>query len=176
MNEWASPKDVILKLAGELSVKGGTGYILEYFGPGAHTLSATGMATICNMGAEVGATTSIFPYTEKTGEYLRLTGREDVYQRCEKFKDFLSPDPGFNPEKVYDKIISIDLSQVEPHINGPFSPDVSTPISKFADKVKEMGWPEKLEAGLIGSCTNSSYQDMTRAVDVAQQGMLYFSG
>jgi aconitate hydratase len=162
---------VILKIAGELTVKGGTGYLLEYFGPGTETLSATGMATICNMGAEVGATTSIFPYTEKMGEYLCLTGRRDVYETCESFKDYLSTDPGFKPEQVYDKILSINLSEIEPHINGPFSPDVSTPLSKFAQTVKEKGWPEKISAGLIGSCTNSSYEDMTRAVHIVKQGI-----
>jgi aconitate hydratase len=172
LNEWASPKDIILKLVGELTVKGGTGFLVEYFGSGVESLSATGMATVCNMGAEIGATCSIFPYSRKMGEFLAMTGRREAVEVCEKFAadGFLRSDDGLKHEKVYDQIISINLSELEPHINGPFSPDVSTPLSKFAAKVQEMNWPPELEVGLIGSCTNSSYEDMNRAASISEQG------
>lgn len=166
LNGWASPKDVILKLAGILTVKGGTNAVIEYFGEGAKSISATGKATICNMGAEVGATTSIFAYDEKIGEYLRITGREDVSAEAEKIAaECLVADEG----ATYDRIIEIDLDTLEPYINGPFTPDAAYPISEFVKIVKEKGWPEAMEVGLIGSCTNSSYEDMTRAASLAAQ-------
>lgn len=165
LSGWASAKDVILKLAGILTVKGGTNAIIEYFGEGTVTLSATGKATICNMGAEVGATTSIFPYDNKTSEYLIATNRKDVAQIADKITDYLQADKEVlqNPEKYYDRIIEINLSELEPQINGPFTPDAAHPISEFAKVVKEKGYPQKMEVGLIGSCTNSSYEDMARA-------------
>lgn len=165
LSGWASAKDVILKLAGILTVKGGTNAIIEYFGEGTATLSATGKATICNMGAEVGATTSIFPYDNKTSEYLIATNRKDVAQIADKITDYLQADKEVlqNPEKYYDRIIEINLSELEPQINGPFTPDAAHPISEFAKVVKEKGYPQKMEVGLIGSCTNSSYEDMARA-------------
>lgn len=171
LNGWASAKDVILKVAGILTVKGGTGYILEYFGEGATSISCTGKATICNMGAEIGATTSIFGYDQKMAEYLRVTGRTEVAELADKNKTHLTADPEVyaNPEKYFDQIIEINLSTLEPHINGPFTPDLATPVSKFVAKVKENEWPEKLDAGLIGSCTNSSYEDLTRAASIAAQ-------
>ncbi len=173
LSGWTSPKDVILKVAGLLTVKGGTGYIVEYFGPGAREISATGKATICNMGAEIGATTSTFGYDEMMSEYLRITGREDVANLADEIKEYLTGDPEVyeNPEKYFDKVIEIDLSELEPHVNGPFSPDRAWPISKLAKAVEENGWPEKVEVGLIGSCTNSSYEDITRAASVAQQAI-----
>lgn len=165
LSGWASAKDVILKLAGILTVKGGTNAIIEYFGEGTATLSATGKATICNMGAEVGATTSIFPYDSKASEYLIATNREDVAQIANTISDYLRADQEVlrNPEKYYDRIIEIDLSELEPQINGPFTPDAAHPISEFAKVVREKGYPQKMEVGLIGSCTNSSYEDMARA-------------
>lgn len=165
LSGWASAKDVILKLAGILTVKGGTNAIIEYFGEGTATLSATGKATICNMGAEVGATTSIFPYDNKTSEYLIATNRKDVALIADTISDYLQADPEIllNPEKYYDQIIEINLSELEPQINGPFTPDAAHPISEFAKVVKEKGYPQKMEVGLIGSCTNSSYEDMARA-------------
>lgn len=165
LSGWASAKDVILKLAGILTVKGGTNAIIEYFGEGTATLSATGKATICNMGAEVGATTSIFPYDNKTSEYLIATNRKDVALIADTISDYLQADPEIllNPEKYYDQIIEINLSELETHINGPFTPDAAHPISEFAKVVKEKGYPQKMEVGLIGSCTNSSYEDMARA-------------
>lgn len=165
LSGWASAKDVILKLAGILTVKGGTNAIIEYFGEGTATLSATGKATICNMGAEVGATTSIFPYDNKTSEYLIATNRKDIAQIADKITDYLQADKEVlqNPEKYYDRIIEINLSELEPQINGPFTPDAAHPISEFAKVVKEKGYPQKMEVGLIGSCTNSSYEDMARA-------------
>ncbi|RCH83379.1 aconitate hydratase, partial [Rhizopus stolonifer] len=165
LNPWASPKDVILKLAGHLTVRGGTGHIIEYFGEGVDTLSCTGMATICNMGAEVGATTSVFPYTNSMRSYLRATGRGAVSQAADANTSFLNADSGAH----YDKVIEINLSEVEPHINGPFTPDLSTPLSKFKDFIQENGWKDELSASLIGSCTNSSYQDMSRAASIAKQ-------
>lgn len=173
LSGWTSAKDVILKVAGILTVKGGTGAIVEYFGPGADAISCTGKGTICNMGAEIGATTSIFAYGSKMEEYLRGTKRAEVADMANKVKEHLRGDEEVynNPEKYYDQVIEIDLSTLEPHINGPFTPDLATPISKFAEAVKENGWPQKLEVGLIGSCTNSSYEDITRAASVAQQAI-----
>ena len=171
LSGWASPKDVILKLAGILPVKGGTNAIIEYFGPGAASLSATGKATICNMGAEVGATTSLFPFDLNMATYLRATGRDDVAEWATAVSDYLEADMDVQaqPDSFYDRVIVINLSELEPHINGPFTPDAATPISEFATKVKENGWPRKMEVGLIGSCTNSSYQDLSRAASIARQ-------
>jgi aconitate hydratase len=173
LSGWASAKDVILKVAGILTVKGGTGFILEYFGDGAGAISCTGKGTICNMGAEIGATTSVFGYDAKMKEYLKGTGRSEVADLADKIKSELIADEEVyqHPEKYFDEVIEINLSELEPHINGPFTPDLATPVSQFAQKVKEMGWPEKLEVGLIGSCTNSSYEDLTRAASVAKQAM-----
>ncbi|ORZ15737.1 aconitate hydratase [Absidia repens] len=165
LQPWTSPKDVILKLAGDLTVRGGTGHIIEYFGEGVESLSCTGMATICNMGAEVGATTSLFPYTHRMRSYLKATGRSQVAQAADANGHFLRADENAS----YDKVIDINLSEVEPHINGPFTPDLSTPLSKFKDFIKENNWKDELTAGLIGSCTNSSYQDMSRSASIAQQ-------
>ena len=171
LNGWAAPKDVILKLAGILTVKGGTNAIIEYFGPGTVSLSATGKATICNMGAEVGATTSLFPYDERMVAYLKATGRTEVADMATAVAAGLRADDEVvaNPEKYYDRIIDIDLSTLEPYINGPFTPDAATPISEFSEKVLKNGYPRKMEVGLIGSCTNSSYQDLSRAVSLARQ-------
>ena len=171
LSGWASPKDVILKLAGILTVKGGTNAIIEYFGPGAASLSATGKATICNMGAEVGATTSLFPFDLNMATYLRATGRDDVAEWATAVSDYLEADMDVQaqPDSFYDRVIVINLSELEPHINGPFTPDAATPIFEFATKVKENGWPRKMEVGLIGSCTNSSYQDLSRAASIARQ-------
>ena len=171
LSGWASPKDVILKLAGILTVKGGTNAIIEYFGPGAASLSATGKATICNMGAVVGATTSLFPFNLNMATYLRATGRDDVAEWATAVSDYLEADMDVQaqPDSFYDRVIVINLSELEPHINGPFTPDAATPISEFATKVKENGWPRKMEVGLIGSCTNSSYQDLSRAASIARQ-------
>ena len=171
LSGWASPKDVILKLAVILTVKGGTNAIIEYFGPGAASLSATGKATICNMGAEVGATTSLFPFDLNMATYLRATGRDDVAEWVTAVSDYLEADMDVQaqPDSFYDRVIVINLSELEPHINGPFTPDAATPISEFATKVKENGWPRKMEVGLIGSCTNSSYQDLSRAASIARQ-------
>lgn len=171
LNGWASPKDVILKLAGILTVKGGTNCIIEYFGEGAASLSATGKATICNMGAEVGATTSVFPYDEEMKKYLEATGRTEIAELASRNADELRPDAEVlaAPEHYYDRLIDIDLSLLEPYINGPFTPDAACTISDFAAKVKSNGYPRKMEVGLIGSCTNSSYQDLSRAASVARQ-------
>lgn len=168
---WASPKDVILKVAGILTVKGGTGAIVEYFGPGAQSMSATGKGTICNMGAEIGATTSTFGYDKSMARYLKATGRSKVANMCNKVASYLTGDAECyaNPEKYFDQVIEIDLSKLEPHINGPFTPDLAWPLSKFAAAVKKNKYPVKLEVGLIGSCTNSSYEDLTRAASVARQ-------
>lgn len=173
LNGWAAPKDVILKLAGILTVKGGTNAIIEYFGSGAESLSATGKATICNMGAEVGATTSLFPYDEAMSRYLKATGREEVALMAESVAADLCPDEEVTarPEDFYDRVIEIDLNTLEPYINGPFTPDAATPISEFAEKVLLNGYPRKMEVGLIGSCTNSSYQDLSRAASVARQAL-----
>lgn len=170
---WASAKDVILKVAGILTVKGGTGAILEYFGEGARNISCTGKGTICNMGAEIGATTSIFGYDEKMKHYLEGTGRAKVALEAEKIREHLTGDQEVyeKPENYFDELIEINLSELEPHINGPFTPDLAHPVSKFAEAVKNNDWPEKLEVGLIGSCTNSSYEDITRAASVARQAL-----
>ncbi|MBN8682602.1 MAG: aconitate hydratase [Chitinophagales bacterium] len=168
---WTSPKDVILKVAGILTVKGGTGAIVEYFGPGAQSMSATGKGTICNMGAEIGATTSTFGYDKSMARYLKATGRSKIANLCNKIAPYLTGDAECyeNPEKYFDQVIEIDLSKLEPHINGPFTPDLAWPLSKFAAAVKKNKYPVKLEVGLIGSCTNSSYEDLTRAASVARQ-------
>jgi aconitate hydratase len=173
LNGWASAKDVILKVAGILTVKGGTGYILEYFGEGAETISCTGKGTICNMGAEIGATTSVFGYDKKMDIYLRGTGRDVVADLAKEIELHLTGDQEVyrDPGKYFDELIEINLSELEPYINGPFTPDLATPVSQFAKLVKEKGWPEKLEVGLIGSCTNSSYEDLTRAASVAKQAL-----
>ncbi len=173
LNGWTASKDVILKVAGILTVKGGTGAIVEYFGEGAESLSATGKGTICNMGAEIGATTSTFGYDEKMAQYLKGTGRKEVAELADGIKEHLTGDPEVyaNPGDYFDQVIEINLSELEPHINGPFTPDLATPISEFANAVKSNGWPEKLEVGLIGSCTNSSYEDLTRAASVAAQAV-----
>jgi len=170
LSGWASPKDVILKLAGILTVKGGTNAIIEYFGEGTASLSATGKATICNMGAEVGATTSIFPYDKKSSEYLKITGRTDVAELADGITEHLQPDAETvnNPEKYFDQVIEINLSTLEPYVNGPFTPDAAHPISEFAKVVKEKGYPRQMEVGLIGSCTNSSYEDLSRAVSIVE--------
>ena len=171
LSGWASAKDVILRVAGILTVKGGTGCIVEYFGEGAESLSATGKGTICNMGAEIGATTSIFAYDEKMGDYLRSTNRADIADAAKAVAaDLRSDDAVYSdPASYYDQLIEIDLTTLEPHINGPFTPDLAWPLSNFAKAVKENGWPEKLDVGLIGSCTNSSYEDMTRSASIAEQ-------
>ena len=171
LSGWTASKDIILKVAGILTVKGGTGAILEYFGEGAKSLSCTGKGTICNMGAEIGATTSIFGYDKKMAEYLNGTGREEVAKEADSIAKYLTGDKEVyaDPEKYFDQVIEINLSELEPHINGPFTPDLAWPISKFADAVKTNEWPEELEVGLIGSCTNSSYEDITRAASIAEQ-------
>ena len=171
LNGWAAPKDVILKVAGILTVKGGTGAIVEYFGEGAEAMSCTGKGTICNMGAEIGATTSTFAYDDSMSRYLRATGRTEVADMADAVKTDLTADAGVydNPEQYFDQVIEIDLSTLEPHVNGPFSPDLATPISKMKEVAAENGWPTQVEVGLIGSCTNSSYEDMTRAASVARQ-------
>ncbi|MCX6274425.1 MAG: aconitate hydratase [Bacteroidetes bacterium] len=173
LSGWASAKDVILKVAGILTVKGGTDKILEYFGDGAESLSCTGKGTICNMGAEIGATTSIFCYDKKMADYLKGTDRPDVAAEADKVAEHLRGDKEVydNPEKYFDEVIEINLSELEPHINGPFTPDLAWPLSKFAAAVKENGWPSVLEVGLIGSCTNSSYEDITRAASIAKQAV-----
>ena len=169
LSGWTSPKDVILKLAGHLTVRGGTGFVLEYFGPGVDTISCTGMATICNMGAEVGATTSIFPYVNPMKPYLKLTHRKNILDNAGTYAG--TPEGLFEADigVEYDEVITIDLSTLEPHINGPFTPDLSTPLSQFKDAVEINKWPETFGAGLIGSCTNSSYEDMTRSEDLVKQ-------
>ena len=165
MSGWTSPKDVILKLAGILTVKGGTNAIIEYFGEGTESISATGKGTICNMGAEVGATTSIFPFDEKMATYLQATGRESVAALATKYKKHLQADTEViaNPENYYDRVIEINLNELEPYVNGPFTPDAAYPLSEFAKIVKEKNYPQEMEVGLIGSCTNSSYEDLARA-------------
>lgn len=171
LSGWCSAKDVILYLAGILTVKGGTNSIIEYFGDGVESISATGKATICNMGAEVGATTSLFPFDRKMAEYLSATGRAQVAQAALEAREHLTPDPEVveSPENYYDRVIHIDLSKLEPYINGPFTPDAAAPISEFVRTAIAKGYPEKMEVGLIGSCTNSSYQDMSRAASIARQ-------
>ncbi len=173
MNGWTAAKDVILKLAGILTVKGGTGAIVEYFGEGTKSISATGKGTICNMGAEIGATTSLFPYDFRMAAYLAATGRKKVADMADKIADYLTPDMEVleNPEEYYDQIVEINLSELEPHINGPFTPDKAWKISEFADAVRQNGYPEDLRVALIGSCTNSSYEDIERATSVARQAL-----
>eukprot|EP01025_Chloroclados_australasicus_P057503 TRINITY_DN716_c0_g2_i1.p1 TRINITY_DN716_c0_g2~~TRINITY_DN716_c0_g2_i1.p1 ORF type:complete len:834 (-),score=109.77 TRINITY_DN716_c0_g2_i1:406-2808(-) len=167
MSKWTSPKDVICRLAGILTVKGGTGSIIEYHGPGVDNISCTGMGTICNMGAEIGATTSMFPFNRRMYDYLVATEREGIANLAESFQENLKADDGAH----YDELIEIDLSELEPHINGPFTPDLAHPLSKFADALRENGWPAELKAGLIGSCTNSSYEDMSRSASIAKQAL-----
>ncbi|MDR0395649.1 MAG: aconitate hydratase [Tannerella sp.] len=171
LSGWASPKDVILKLAGILTVKGGTNAVIEYFGEGTQSISATGKATICNMGAEVGATSSVFPYDDEMKLYLQATGRRRVAEQADTVKGFLKADDKVvaDPEAYYDRVIEIDLSALEPYVNGPFTPDAATPLSALSEKVKKMGYPDTVEAGLIGSCTNSSYQDLDRVASLANQ-------
>ncbi|KAK0727086.1 aconitase family-domain-containing protein [Lasiosphaeria miniovina] len=177
LSDWVSPKDMILHLAGLLTVRGGTGYVVEYFGPGVDSLSCTGMSTACNMGAEIGATTSIFPFTEASSRYLKSTRREQASRDAALLQSFpgagASEDAHFrfkaDEGAQYDELIEINLSDLEPHINGPFTPDLSTPLSKFKETVMEQNWPEKLSAGLIGSCTNSSYEDMTRVESIVKE-------
>lgn len=173
LNGWTSAKDVILKVAGILTVKGGTGAIVEYFGEGATSISCTGKGTICNMGAEIGATTSVFGYDQKMADYLRETGRSEVADLADKIAQDLTGDEETyrNPEKYFDQVIEIDLSKLEPYINGPFTPDKATPLSEFGKAVKDNNWPARLEVGLIGSCTNSSYEDLTRAASLAKQAV-----
>jgi aconitate hydratase len=171
LNGWASAKDIILKVAGILTVKGGTGAIVEYFGDGAQSLSCTGKGTICNMGAEIGATTSTFGYDSSMERYLISTGRAEVAKMANKIKQHLTADPEVyaNPEKYFDQIVEINLSTLEPHLNGPFTPDLATPISKMKEEAAKNGWPTKVGVGLIGSCTNSSYEDISRAASLAEQ-------
>jgi len=171
LSGWAAPKDIILKVAGILTVKGGTGAIVEYFGDGAISLSGTGKGTICNMGAEVGATTSTFGYDDSMSRYLKATGRADVAALADEIKEYLTADAEVyaSPEKYFDEVIEINLDELEPYINGPFSPDLATPVSKMKEALAANGWPAKIEVGLIGSCTNSSYEDISRAVSLAKQ-------
>ncbi|MEN9524751.1 MAG: hypothetical protein RL447_257 [Bacteroidota bacterium] len=171
LNGWTSPKDVILKVAGILTVKGGTNAIVEYFGEGAVSMSCTGKGTICNMGAEIGATTSTFGYDESMSRYLKATGRADVAAAADAVKEYLTGDAEVyaNPEKYFDRVIEINLSELEPHLNGPFTPDLATPISQMKEAAAQNNWPNKIEVGLIGSCTNSSYEDISRAVSLAKQ-------
>ncbi|MEE9205146.1 MAG: aconitase family protein, partial [Nitrospirales bacterium] len=173
LNGWASPKDVILYICGLLTVKGGTNKIVEYFGPGAETISATGKGTITNMGAELGATTSIFPFDQKMVAYLNLMDRSDVAKLAEANRELLVADPEVlqAPEQYFDQVVEIDLSTLEPHVVGPHSPDLARPISKLAAESKEKGYPVELKAALIGSCTNSSYEDIGRAAHIARQGL-----
>ncbi|WP_262915176.1 aconitase family protein [Niabella ginsengisoli] len=171
LNGWAAPKDIILKVAGILTVKGGTGCIVEYFGEGAISLSCTGKGTICNMGAEIGATTSTFGYDESMSRYLKATGREEIATLADGIAQHLTADAEVyaDPEKYFDQLIEINLDELEPHLNGPFTPDLATPISKMKEVAAANDWPTKVEVGLIGSCTNSSYEDISRAVSLAKQ-------
>ena len=173
LSGWTAPKDVILKVAGILTAKGGTGAIVEYFGPGATSMSCTGKGTICNMGAEIGATTSTFGYDESMERYLRSTDRNDVADAANQVKNSLTADPEVyaSPEDYFDELIEIDLSTLMPHINGPFTPDLATEVGTMTDKAKANDWPLKVEWGLIGSCTNSSYEDLSRAASIAQQAL-----
>ena len=173
LNGWTSAKDVILKVAGILTVKGGTGCIVEYFGEGAQSMSCTGKGTICNMGAEIGATTSTFGYDASMSRYLKATGREDVARLADDIAAYLTADSACyaSPEKYFDQVIEINLSELEPHINGPFTPDLATPISKMKEVLKEKDWPVEVKVGLIGSCTNSSYEDISRAASLAKQAI-----
>ena len=171
MSGWTAPKDVILKVAGILTVKGGTGAVVEYFGEGADSMSATGKATICNMGAEIGATCSLFAYDERMSAYHKATDREQVARLADDVREHLRPDSEVyaHPEKFYDQLVEINLSELEPHVNGPFTPDLATPISKMAEAVAANGWPDTIEVALIGSCTNSSYEDISRSASIAAQ-------
>ncbi len=171
LSGWTAPKDVILKVSGILTVKGGTGAVVEYFGEGATSMSCTGKGTICNMGAEIGATTSTFGYDESMSRYLKATGREEVAALADSIKQHLTADAEVyaDPEKYFDQVIEINLSELEPHLNGPFTPDLATPISQMKEAAAKNGWPTKIEFGLIGSCTNSSYEDISRAVSLARQ-------
>jgi aconitate hydratase len=171
LSGWVSPKDIILVLSGLLTVKGGTGMIIEYFGEGAESLSCTGKGTICNMGAEVGATCSVFPYDESMKRYLEATGRKSVAEQADRYSGFLRPDPEVkaDPASYYDQYIRINLSELEPYVNGPFTPDLANPISAMPEFLKKNDYPDTLEVGLIGSCTNSSYEDLTRAAFIAKQ-------
>ena len=173
LNGWTAPKDVILKVAGILTVKGGTGCVVEYFGEGAQSMSCTGKGTICNMGAEIGATTSTFGYDESMERYLRATNRADVADAANAIREHLTADPEVyaNPEQYFDQVIEINLSELEPHLNGPFTPDLATPVSKMKEEAAKNGWPLKVEWGLIGSCTNSSYEDLSRAASIAKQAV-----
>ncbi|WP_418511912.1 aconitate hydratase [Corallibacter sp.] len=173
LNGWTSAKDVILKVAGILTVKGGTGAIVEYFGPGAKNLSCTGKGTICNMGAEIGATTSTFGYDDSMERYLRATDRSDIADAANKIREYLTGDDEVysNPESYFDQVIEIDLDTLRPHLNGPFTPDLATPVGELGKKAKENDWPIKVDWGLIGSCTNSSYEDLTRAASIAKQAV-----
>ena len=173
LNGWTSAKDVILKVADILTVKGGTGAIVEYFGEGALAMSCTGKGTVCNMGAEIGATTSTFGYDDSMRRYLAATGRQDVVDAADKVAEHLTADAEVyaNPEKYFDQLIEINLSELEPHINGPFTPDRGTPVSKMREEAEKNGWPLKVEWGLIGSCTNSSYEDMSRAASIVEQAV-----
>ena len=173
LNGWTAPKDVILKVAGILTVKGGTGAIIEYFGEGAESMSCTGKGTICNMGAEVGATTSTFGYDASMERYLRATGRDDVANAANEVKEHLTADPEVyaHPELYFDEVIEIDLNTLTPHINGPFTPDLATPVAEMKEVAKSSGWPLQVEWGLIGSCTNSSYEDLSRAASIAKQAV-----
>jgi aconitate hydratase len=173
LSGWTSPKDVILKVAGILTVKGGTGAIVEYFGEGAISMSCTGKGTICNMGAEIGATTSTFGYDASMERYLRATGRAEIAEAANRVKEHLTADPEVyaDPTKYFDELIEINLTELEPHLNGPFTPDLATPISQMKEAAAKNGWPTKIEVGLIGSCTNSSYEDISRAVSLAQQAV-----
>lgn len=173
MSGWTSCKDVILWVAGQLTVKGGTGAIVEYFGDGADSMSATGKGTVCNMGAEIGATCSVFAYDEKMSDYLKGTDRGEVARLADGIREHLRPDPEVykDPSKYYDQVLELDLNTLEPYVNGPFTPDLATPISKMAAAVKENGWPERLEVALIGSCTNSSYEDISRSASIVKDAM-----
>ena len=173
MSGWTSAKDVILWVAGQLTVKGGTGAIVEYFGPGADSMSATGKGTVCNMGAEIGATCSLFAYDEKMSAYLKSTGREEVAALADDIRDHLRPDEDViaNPKKYYDQVLELNLDELEPYVNGPFTPDLATPISKMKEAVQQNGWPEKLEVALIGSCTNSSYEDISRSASIVKDAV-----
>ncbi len=173
MSGWTSAKDIILWVAGQLTVKGGTGAIVEYFGEGADSFSATGKGTICNMGAEIGATCSLFAYDDKMGDYLRSTSRNDVADLASSVREHLRPDEDvyMHPEKYYDQVLELDLSELEPYVNGPFTPDLATPISKMKEAVEKNGWPAKLEVALIGSCTNSSYEDISRSASIVKDAV-----
>lgn len=170
LSGWTSPKDVILKVAGILTVKGGTGAIVEYFGPGVDHISCTGMGTICNMGAEIGATTSVFPFNHRMAAYLKSTGRENIANEAERYRDgLLSADSNAK----YDQVIEINLDTLEPHVNGPFTPDLAHPIGKLGEAATKNNWPMDIKVGLIGSCTNSSYEDMGRCANIAKEAMAH---